>query len=124
MLIGISQTAFISFGVWFLFFLGLEHFKPGIISNYFDLQILFVLALIFGALTVLFKENEFIVKQKLEKRSLLIAVIFIVVSVFWWLLLVGVDIINSNLSGSGWLVVLTVFLLILGILSLKNEKNN
>jgi len=48
----IFPTSVITFLVYFL----LEAFKTGLISNYFDLNFLLVLAIISGSIAVLFKD--------------------------------------------------------------------
>lgn len=110
----ISRTAFVSFLFWFFIFLGLEHFKTGIISNYFDLQILLILAIISGIIA-LFSADVKVKKEYLSKSWVL--VLFGLILGCWWLFVTSGD------WRSILLVAFTAWLIILTILNFKEDGN-
>jgi len=102
----ISRTAFVSFLFWFFIFLGLEHFKTGIISNYFDLQIFLILAIISGIIA-LFSADVKVKKEYVTKSWIL--VIFALILGGWWLFVTASDWRSILLVAfTAWLIILTI----------------
>jgi len=102
----ISRTAFVSFLFWFFIFLGLEHFKTGIISNYFDLQIFLILAIISGIIA-LFSADVKVKKEYVTKSWIL--VIFALILGGWWLFVTASDWRSILLLAfTAWLIILTI----------------
>ncbi len=54
----ISPTIFIVASVTFIVYLALENFKVGLISNYFDLNLLLLVALVSSITTLFYSENN------------------------------------------------------------------
>lgn len=63
-LIKISPTIFIVSSLTFIVYFALENFKVGLISNYFDLNLLLVLAVASGLITIFYYENRAKVSPK------------------------------------------------------------
>ncbi len=82
-LLKISQTLFITSLLTFFSYLVLEDFKTGLISNYFDLNILLILALASGALTVLFS-RERLANTSGAKRYLWAEIFAILIGAIAW----------------------------------------
>jgi len=102
----ISRTAFISFLFWFFIFLGLEHFKTGIISNYFDLQILLILAIISGIIALFSADVK--VKKEYPSKPWVLALFGLILG-GWWLFVTGGDWHSILLVAfTAWLVILTI----------------
>ena len=60
----ISPTIFIVSSVTFIVYFALENFKVGLISNYFDLNLLLAVTLISGLITIFYNENKANISHK------------------------------------------------------------
>src|SRR3989339_173989 len=68
----VSRTAFVVSVISYVVYLALENFKTGLISNYFDLNILLLAAALSGLIIILFNEET---KNRRPRRRIFTAVI-------------------------------------------------
>ncbi|MFA6304860.1 MAG: hypothetical protein WCV73_00030 [Patescibacteria group bacterium] len=100
-IVRICPTVFVVFGTTFIAYFALENFKTGLISNYFDLNLLLVFAIISGLIILLFGQNYANISQissffhyhrpRIKKYYYLFAGIFaILVALFLYLALADI----------------------------------
>jgi len=77
-----SKVIFIVSVITFIVYFSLEQFKTGVVSNYFDLNILLVLAIITGILVLLFAEDAGSVKRRNRPNYVFLAIFAILLGVF------------------------------------------
>jgi hypothetical protein len=77
-LVKILKDIVISALAYFVIFFGFENIKPGIISNYFDLNIFLIIALAACLLLILFNEER--LKNNLPKVKLLFFGLFVIIT--------------------------------------------
>ncbi|MBU1037213.1 hypothetical protein KKF32_04250 [Patescibacteria group bacterium] len=69
----IFNVSFITFVIYFI----IEHFKVGLISNYFDLNSLLILACLSGIIVIFFNEKEVYSTRKKQQSLLIIFILAI-----------------------------------------------
>ena len=114
--ISLSRTVFNVSVITFIFYFALENFKTGLISNYFDLNLLLAVSLFSGLITILFTEEKGFGKVK-KGHYLYLAVFAIILALFAFQHL-------SFLGKTGLLVSLVVSLAIFITLSLFIQSND
>lgn len=100
----IFKVSVITFITYFL----LEQFKTGLISNYFDLNILLILAIIMGILLLLFSKENDSVRFKKGPNYIILMILAILLGIF----------IFQNLQDIGFFSVLISLLSIFAIYTL------
>ena len=110
----LSQTVFNVSVVTFIAYFALENFKTGLISNYFDLNLLLSIAVVCGLVSLLFEENGF--SGKVRKRHYLFLISFaIILALFAFQNL-------QFLGKTGLIASLTALIAVLTILSLFTKN--
>jgi lysylphosphatidylglycerol synthetase-like protein (DUF2156 family) len=110
----VSRTAFTVSVISYIVYLALENFKTGIISNYFDLNILLITAALTGLIIILFNEEK---KTKRPRRRIFTALVLaLIVAVYSYQEF-------NNLGKISYLLTFLITLTIFSIIVILDRQN-